>query len=77
MKRRGIQAQTSCQQAMATRASAASNEQITASRPAPTRRASAGMNGAETMKPSGVIAAERPIRPGVVPCRSRMKLSSG
>jgi hypothetical protein len=35
------------------------------------------MKGADTMKPSGVIAADKPIRPGVVPCRSRMKLRSG
>ena len=76
-KRSGIQARMSCVQAMAIKVSAARIEHRIASRAAPTRLASTGIKGAETMKPSGVIAADRPIRPGVVPCRSRMKLSSG
>ena len=76
-KRSGIQAQTSCVKAIPTSVSAARIEHRIASRVPPTRRTSAGMKGADTMKPSGVIAADKPIRPGVVPCRSRMKLSSG
>ncbi len=76
-KRSGIQAQSSWVQAIANSVNAANNEQRIASHAAPKRRTSAGMRGAETMKPSGVIAADRPISPGVVRCRSRMKLSSG
>jgi len=76
-KRSGIQAHTSCIRAIATSVAAASIEHRIASRAAPKRRVNAGMTGEDTMKPSGVIAADRPIRPGVVPCLSRMKLSSG
>ncbi|MHC2792114.1 hypothetical protein ACVINZ_001126 [Mesorhizobium jarvisii] len=46
-------------------------------RPAPNRRASPGITSDETMKPIGVMAADRPIIAGETPWRCRMKLSSG
>ena len=36
------------------------------------RLASVGMKGADTTTPNGVIVADKPIRPGVVPCRSKL-----
>jgi hypothetical protein len=56
---------------------AAPEEYKIARRAPSTRRASAGMKGADTTKLNGVIAADKPITIGAVPCRSNMKLSSG
>jgi hypothetical protein len=56
---------------------AARPAQVSAVVPAPKRRASAGIRGADAIMPSGVMAADKPISADDVPWRSRMKLSSG
>src|SRR5690242_18862922 len=77
MKRNGNQSQTSCVQPISASSVAPKSAQKSAVRAAPKRRTSEGITGADRMKPSGVIAADRPIRLGDAPCSSRMKLSSG
>ncbi|KQY02728.1 hypothetical protein ASD36_16425 [Rhizobium sp. Root1334] len=67
----------SCVQAIAARVPAAKTEHRIANGAPPMRRTSAGTNGADTTKPNGVIAADKPIRPDGVPCRSKRKESSG
>lgn len=56
---------------------AESAAQVSAVGPAPNRRASAGISGDDRMKPTGVIAADRPMIAGEMPWRCRMKLNSG
>lgn len=56
---------------------AESAAQVSAVRPAPKRRANAGISGDDRMKPTGVIAADRPIMAGERPWRCKMKLSNG
>ena len=76
-KRSTNHALTSCVQPISARITAEMAAQLSAVLPAPNRRAIAGISGDETMKPIGVIAADRPIRLGETPWRCRMKESSG
>ena len=76
-KRTGYQAMSFCSRPTRTSRNAADNAQIVARPLAPIRRTAAGTKKAEAIRPSGVIAADRPISAGVMPWRCIMKVNSG
>ncbi len=68
---------TSLKTAISISKTAARHKLKTHTNQAPKRLASGGMNGDEAMMPSGVIAAFRPIMPGLNPMPSRISANSG
>ncbi len=66
-----------CSKPTNTKRTAAARALKTASAFAPNRPTSAGTKIDEAISPNGVIAAERPISPGDMPCRCIMKVNSG
>jgi hypothetical protein len=57
--------------------SAPISEQLTASVRAPTSRTAAGTKDADRISPSGIIAADRPISAGDMPCFCIKSVNSG
>ena len=77
MKRMTYQAIQFCRLPMARKHSAPSREQPTARLRAPTSRTAAGTKEADRISPTGIMAADSPIRPGEKPCFCISSVNSG